>query len=63
MAWSSNAQISSPADKVEDVTNAVTGTGLEPAQNPVVVVSNNDSIRVDVKPLNAGEINIEVATC
>ena len=52
------AQISSPADKVEDVTNAVTGTGIEAAQSPVVVASNNDSIRVQTEPLTLDEINI-----
>ena len=52
------AQISNPSDKVEDVTNAVTGTGIEAAQSPVVVASNNDSIRVQTEPLSLDEINI-----
>jgi preprotein translocase subunit SecF len=52
------AQISNPSDKVEEVTSAVTGTGIEAAQNPVVVASNNDSIRVQTEPLTLDEINI-----
>jgi preprotein translocase subunit SecF len=32
-------------------------TNLDPAQNPVVVVSGNKAIRVDVKPLNPGQTN------
>ncbi|HEY7042375.1 MAG TPA: protein translocase subunit SecF [Nocardioidaceae bacterium] len=52
------AQISNPSSKVESVTNAVVDTGIEAAQSPVVVASNNDSIRVQTEPLTLDEINV-----
>ena len=52
------AKISSPSSKVEEVSKAVVDTGISPAQNPVVVASNNDSVRVQTEPLTLDEINI-----
>jgi preprotein translocase subunit SecF len=40
---------------VDPISKAVAGTNLEPAANPVVVVSGNRAIRVDVKPLQPGQ--------
>ncbi len=50
-----NAQFAAGTDlnaKVDAITKAVVGTNLEPAQNPVVVVSGNKAIRIDIKPLD-----------
>jgi preprotein translocase subunit SecF len=52
------AQISDPSSKVETVTSSVVDTGIEAAQNPVVVASNNDSVRVQTEPLTLDEINV-----
>jgi preprotein translocase subunit SecF len=46
-----NAQIANPSSHVQQVTNAVTGTQIEAAANPVVVSSGQDAIRVQTKPL------------
>ncbi|MBA3233711.1 MAG: protein translocase subunit SecF [Propionibacteriales bacterium] len=53
-----NAQISNPSSHVEDVTNAVVDTGLEPAANPVVVSSGTDAIRVQTEPLTLDETQV-----
>ena len=53
-----NAQFPAGTDlnaKVDPITEAVVATNLEPAQNPIVVVSGNKAIRVDVEPLNPGQ--------
>jgi preprotein translocase subunit SecF len=58
-----NAQFSAGTDlssKVDPISKAVVDTHLDPAQSPVVVVSGNRAIRVDVKPLDAGQ-TIQVA--
>ncbi len=52
------AKIASPASKVEQVSTAVVGTGIEAAKNPIVVASNNDSVRVQTEPLTLDEINV-----
>ncbi len=52
------AKISSPSSKVTQVSDAVVGTGIQAAQNPVVVASNNDSVRVQTEPLTLDEINV-----
>jgi preprotein translocase subunit SecF len=55
-----NAQFASGTNLdalVDPISKAVVGTNLEPAANPVVVVSGNRAIRVDVKPLNPGQTN------
>jgi preprotein translocase subunit SecF len=49
-----NAQFPSGTNlssKVTPITNAIVGTNLEPASSPVVVVSGDRAIRIDVKPL------------
>ena len=58
MVWSSRPISRSPSSKVEEISNAVVDTGIAPAQNPVVVASNNDSVRVQTEPLSLDEINI-----
>jgi preprotein translocase subunit SecF len=52
------AKMNNPSAQVERVTHAVVNTGIEPAQNPVVVASNNDSVRVQTEPLTLDEINV-----
>ncbi|MGI8702851.1 MAG: protein translocase subunit SecF [Nocardioidaceae bacterium] len=58
-----NAQFASGTDlssKVSPITNAVVDTNITNAANPVVVVSGQNAIRVDVKPLDLGQ-NKQVA--
>lgn len=53
-----NAQFPSGTDLnslVTPITDAVVGTNIENASNPVVVVSGNQAIRIDVKPLEEGQ--------
>ncbi|MEJ7629153.1 MAG: protein translocase subunit SecF [Nocardioidaceae bacterium] len=53
-----NAQFPSGTDlssKVEPIADAVVATNLDPAQSPVVVVSGDRAIRIDVKPLTLGQ--------
>ncbi len=52
------ANIASPSAQVERISTAVVDTGIPAAQNPVVVASNNDSVRVQTKPLTLDEINV-----
>jgi len=47
-----------PSDKIEDVTDAVVGTDIEAASNPVVVASNNDAVRVQTEPLSENELTV-----
>jgi preprotein translocase subunit SecF len=42
---------------VTPITDAVVGTHIENAASPVVVVSGDKAIRIDVKPLNEGQKN------
>ena len=56
------AKISNPSSKVESITNAVVDTGIDAAKTPVVVASNNDSVRVQTEPLTLDESNIVART-
>jgi len=60
-----NAQFPAGTDlnaKVDPITNAVVNTNISNAENPVVVVSGNKAIRVDVKPLTEGQqLTVELA--
>jgi preprotein translocase subunit SecF len=46
---------------VTPISDAVVGTHIENADNPVVVVSGNQAIRIDVKPLDEGQKNFVAA--
>jgi preprotein translocase subunit SecF len=53
-----NAQFAAGTDlqsKVDTISKAVVATDIENASNPVVVVSGDRAIRVDVKPLETGQ--------
>ncbi len=55
-----NAQFAAGTDlssRVDPISKAVVGTNIANAANPVVVVSGTKAIRVDVKPLDAGQSN------
>ncbi len=52
------ANIANPSAQVERISTSVVDTGITAAQNPVVVASNNDSVRVQTKPLTLDEINV-----
>jgi preprotein translocase subunit SecF len=47
-----NAQIANPSSQVKAINDAVVGTQIEAAANPVVVSSGQDAVRVDTKPLS-----------
>lgn len=49
------AKVDNPSANIQKFEEAVTGTGIEAAANPVVVASNNDSIRVQTEPLSTDE--------
>jgi preprotein translocase subunit SecF len=52
------AQVANPSDQVEEFTDAVVGTEIEAAANPVVVASGDDAIRVQTEPLTTDETEI-----
>jgi len=50
-----NAQIANPSSQVETMTDAVVDSGIEAAQNPVVVPSGDDALRIQTEPLTLNE--------
>ncbi len=53
-----NAQFANPSASVTKVTDAVVGTGIPAAENPVVVTSGTSAIRVDTKPLTENQLQV-----
>jgi preprotein translocase subunit SecF len=56
-----NAQFPSGTDLsalVKPITDAVVATNLQPANSPIVVVSGDKAIRIDVKPLVTGQSQV-----
>ncbi len=53
-----NSQISNPSANVTKVQEAVVDTGIEAAQNPVVVSSGADAIRVQTEPLSIDQTQV-----
>lgn len=56
-----NAQFpagTSLSSKVSPITTAIVNTGISPAANPVVVVSGDRAIRIDVKPLTLNQTHV-----
>ena len=52
------SKFDNPSAQVERINQAVVDTGIEAAANPVVVASNNDSVRVQTEPLTDDETTI-----
>ncbi len=53
-----NAQIANPASQVKDVTDAVVGTHLQAAANPLVVSSGQNAVIVQTEPLTLDQISV-----
>jgi preprotein translocase subunit SecF len=53
-----NAQIANPSSRVTAVDNAVVGTQIQSAANPVVVSSGTSAIRVQTEPLTLDQRNV-----
>jgi preprotein translocase subunit SecF len=48
----------SPSSYVEKFTDAVVGTDIEAASNPVVVASGQDAVRIQTEPLSTDEVTV-----
>ncbi|MGI8577564.1 MAG: protein translocase subunit SecF [Nocardioidaceae bacterium] len=50
-----NAKVANPSAEVKPITDAVAGTGIKAAANPVVVTSGTNFVRIDTEPLSLDE--------
>jgi preprotein translocase subunit SecF len=53
-----NAQVSNPSNDVKAITNAVVGTQIPEAANPVVATSGSSAVTVETEPLTIDQIAV-----